>query len=380
MTTNRYGLSRDIPRRIKHKVRQACGYGCVVCANAIYHYEHIDPPFALAREHDPRKIALLCGACHDKVTRRVWSKQRVLEALKNPKAKELGYSSFILDIGGGDGLVVNIGRTEFVGLENIILIDAEPLLSVRPPETDGSPPRLSARFFDRAGNEIAAIVDNEWRGTTDTFDIETRGPTTTVRSKAREIDLVVAVNPPSGVVIERLNLRFNGKTIAGSTEGGFRVISEDATVNIPSDRSRVEKAPHWLSITDTMVSLGGDSVIDFVSSQGDRSTLPGAYEVEGAELEFVDPAAEGIPPSPAGRPGGKIMRVSTTRAGGGVGIRVRPPRRTQAVADSPGPQRPTPYRRPSVKIGRNQQCPCGSGRKFKKCCGGPKQGGDTGSP
>ena len=26
----------------------------------------------------------------------------------------------------------------------------------------------------------------------------------------------------------------------------------------------------------------------------------------------------------------------------------------------------------SKKIGRNEPCPCGSGKKFKKCCGGPK--------
>jgi hypothetical protein len=28
-----------------------------------------------------------------------------------------------------------------------------------------------------------------------------------------------------------------------------------------------------------------------------------------------------------------------------------------------------PYRAPS-KVGRNEPCPCGSGKKFKKCCGG----------
>ena len=27
------------------------------------------------------------------------------------------------------------------------------------------------------------------------------------------------------------------------------------------------------------------------------------------------------------------------------------------------------YRRESVKIGRNDPCPCGSGKKYKKCCG-----------
>jgi SEC-C motif-containing protein len=29
----------------------------------------------------------------------------------------------------------------------------------------------------------------------------------------------------------------------------------------------------------------------------------------------------------------------------------------------------TPFRRSSPKIGRNEPCPCGSGKKHKKCCG-----------
>ena len=28
-----------------------------------------------------------------------------------------------------------------------------------------------------------------------------------------------------------------------------------------------------------------------------------------------------------------------------------------------------PYRRESPRVGRNEPCPCGSGKKFKKCCG-----------
>lgn len=30
---------------------------------------------------------------------------------------------------------------------------------------------------------------------------------------------------------------------------------------------------------------------------------------------------------------------------------------------------PIPYRRTQAKVGRNEPCPCGSGKKFKKCCG-----------
>jgi preprotein translocase subunit SecA len=31
-------------------------------------------------------------------------------------------------------------------------------------------------------------------------------------------------------------------------------------------------------------------------------------------------------------------------------------------------QPPQPYRRPEPKIGRNDMCPCGSGKKYKYCC------------
>jgi hypothetical protein len=31
-------------------------------------------------------------------------------------------------------------------------------------------------------------------------------------------------------------------------------------------------------------------------------------------------------------------------------------------------QKPETYRRPEPKIGRNEPCPCGSGRKYKHCC------------
>lgn len=42
-----------------------------------------------------------------------------------------------------------------------------------------------------------------------------------------------------------------------------------------------------------------------------------------------------------------------------------PHRRVSAQLEREG----TTYRRPSDKVGRNEPCPCGSGKKFKKCCG-----------
>ena len=35
--------------------------------------------------------------------------------------------------------------------------------------------------------------------------------------------------------------------------------------------------------------------------------------------------------------------------------------------------RPEPVRREAPKVGRNDPCPCGSGKKFKQCCGAPER-------
>ena len=34
-----------------------------------------------------------------------------------------------------------------------------------------------------------------------------------------------------------------------------------------------------------------------------------------------------------------------------------------------GIQKEMPYQREAPKVGRNDPCPCGSGKKYKKCCG-----------
>ena len=42
----------------------------------------------------------------------------------------------------------------------------------------------------------------------------------------------------------------------------------------------------------------------------------------------------------------------------------------QAIQASGGKDRALqPLRRKTPKVGRNEPCPCGSGKKYKKCCG-----------
>ncbi|MBD3360742.1 hypothetical protein GF366_02995 [Candidatus Peregrinibacteria bacterium] len=38
-------------------------------------------------------------------------------------------------------------------------------------------------------------------------------------------------------------------------------------------------------------------------------------------------------------------------------------------ATGPSSNSTTPHQAPVKKVGRNEPCPCGSGKKYKKCCG-----------
>ena len=47
----------------------------------------------------------------------------------------------------------------------------------------------------------------------------------------------------------------------------------------------------------------------------------------------------------------------------------RPPRRGNGAAAGQTASSSTPYMRAARKVGRNEPCPCGSGKKYKRCCG-----------
>ena len=70
----------------------------------------------------------------------------------------------------------------------------------------------------------------------------------------------------------------------------------------------------------------------------------------------------GLPPRVPPRP--PIVDVAEAVKWWGCFKRERPARPEPSLADA----LPQPYRAPP-KVGRNDPCPCGSGKKYKKCCG-----------
>ncbi len=84
---NKNGLSRYIPSEIKSIIRERSYFGCVVCGNLFCDYEHVDPLFCEAKEHDPEKMCLLCPN-HHRYLANACSKERIKEAMLDPYGKD----------------------------------------------------------------------------------------------------------------------------------------------------------------------------------------------------------------------------------------------------------------------------------------------------
>jgi len=208
---NKLGLSRHIPSPTKRAVRQECGFGCVICGGAIYQYEHIDPEWHEAKEHRVSQIALLCGACHDCVTRRFWSKEKIKAARRDPICRQRGFSRMYLD--GPrirEEFTVSFGGCDFIRPRCVLRVFGEELLALRGPESDGAPPRVSGRFYDSRGRLMLEIVDNEYRTPSRNWDVVLGRGTVKIQSEKRRTALSLALYGPQHVRVLGLEMQYRG--------------------------------------------------------------------------------------------------------------------------------------------------------------------------
>lgn len=211
---NRHGLSRDIPDPIKRQVRQACGFGCVVCGASIVEYEHVDPEFAEATEHDPSKITLLCPQCHLKVTTGMWSKQKIKSAMSAPRCKEIGFASEAFDLGQTHP-AVTFAAVTLRNCEIPVLVRDLPLFQVKNGEDPGAPFRLTAHFFNSNGTPSLLIRDNEWLALSSNWDVEVTGGSIIVRDSPGHVSLKLVADPPCGLIVERMDMLLYGIRFTG---------------------------------------------------------------------------------------------------------------------------------------------------------------------
>jgi hypothetical protein len=221
---NRHGLSRYIPAPVSLEVRQRCGFGCVICGLAWYDYEHFDPDFKDATEHRADGITLLCMQCHAKRSRGVLSVESVREANKRPRCLQQGFASETFNFAQTPIEVAFAGVT-FTDVAKLIVINNYSILSVRPAEAFLGPYRLSGIFADDTGATTLKIEDNVWSVGADSWDIDCEGPRIKIRNGPGDIALVLKAEPPTRLVVERLNMQFNGHFLRG--DANLLEISQD---------------------------------------------------------------------------------------------------------------------------------------------------------
>ena len=102
-----------------------------------------------------------------------------------------------------------------------------------------------------------------------------------------------------------------------------------------------------------------DQLIGALRREVSASVMHASLRVEQSEPAALRRRPRGVSPPQAGDP----VRVSNVReSGGGVAVAARPVARPTARSAASGAVG-------GRKVGRNAPCPCGSGRKYKRCCG-----------
>lgn len=230
---NRHGLNRNIPADVKRVVRQHDGFGCVVCGSAIYTYEHIDPTFVDATAHEPNNIALLCASCHDRVTRGQLSKTTVKGAKAHPKCLEKGFSYGPFDVGTMHP-EIKIGPVTATNVPIVIEAMGDAILKVEPPEIEGGPFRLSARLANKLGAEVLYIEQNEWMTPTSNWDVQLIGPRIKIHSAPRDVALILRVDPPKSIILERLAMYYRGVRLIVREPEGLTIVAPDGNMLVTS--------------------------------------------------------------------------------------------------------------------------------------------------
>ena len=204
MSANKYGLSRDIPRAVKTAVRRRCGFGCVICGNAIITYEHVEPTFANARIHDPQCITLLCGDHQLQSSKEILSKETILDADHDPYCKRTGHAKHLFDLGGKKPTLL-VGGNNFTECGHKIQVDGQTLFEILAPDRKSSRWRLSATFRDKSGMTICEIRENELILNSAAFDI-TQAATRFSVSSSDETLLELEVKPPASLLLTRYGI------------------------------------------------------------------------------------------------------------------------------------------------------------------------------
>lgn len=220
-----------IPEPIKRKVRQRCGFGCVICGQPLYEYDHIDQ-YAKVKKHEAENLTLLCDKHHREKTNGLLSVQQVIEANKNPyNIVNKESSPYLLNFRGTDFSVI-MGDVKMT-IDNVnikrdsltpFLVNNKKLVSFEIIEKQLF---FNLTLMDDKGNLLIKIVENEMVYNSEVWDIEFVGKRLKIRQGLGKIVFDIEFNIPDSVQIHKAQFNSDGYQIdvknGGFITKGFRI-------------------------------------------------------------------------------------------------------------------------------------------------------------
>jgi hypothetical protein len=258
---NKNGLKRYVPAEIRARIRKEAGFGCVICGCVLVDYEHIDPEFHQAKEHDPEKMTLLCISCHGRVTRKIISKKVVWEAKKAPKALQDGYAHDLLFVNTED-MEIKIGSSSSKNTKTILTIHGKPIIWFEPPSEDGEPSKLCAIFYGEDGKPISYVNRNQFTALSSNQDVKSESTELSIVSNGvkclvmdREGGEILHISKMQGKYLDtsvtidsqaRLILQQGNSTIS---MGEFRTENCGSAINLGNTPAKVKFKKLYLALT-----------------------------------------------------------------------------------------------------------------------------------
>jgi len=243
---NKYGLTRPPPDNVKRLVRRRCGFGCVLCGNAIITYEHFDPPFKDAKSHNTEGITLLCGGHQIESMKGLLSKGRIAKADADPCCRRQGHAQSVFDLGGQQPPTLVLGTTKVRAIGDVLRINGSSVVQVHAPEARANVWRLSATFPAEDGKVLCRIVENELQVNSANVDVVQEARRFTILDRERSVVLGMELEPPS--VLRIVKFRWSAGGVSLEIVDRCPTCSKIAETCAACSLSRPDERRGWLVV------------------------------------------------------------------------------------------------------------------------------------
>jgi hypothetical protein len=283
---NKHGLKRYVPSDIRAQIRRDAGFGCVICGCVFIDYEHIQPEFSDAKEHDPQRMTLLCIDCHGRVTRKLISKKMVWAAKENPKSLQDGFVHDVLFV-DTDEMEIRIGNSSSKNTKTFLTIHGKPVIWFEPKIQEDEPSKLCAIFHNDSGESVSYINRNQFTALTNNQDIKSESTELSIiatNKKCLTIDReggeVLKITKMEGSYLNTsVFIDGNDNLIVKQGEstftlGNFRVENCGSAINLGSIPSFQKYNKLWISMeiatkqgVENIINLNGQSIGWFINNE-----------------------------------------------------------------------------------------------------------------